>query len=53
MNISVWKGSELGAVRGPLQSNKKEIQVSKMQHEVVSYPMFRGISHQTAFLNTS
>ena len=53
-NTSAWKGRELDAVRVRYkQSNNKEIQVSKMQHKVVSYAMLRGISHQTAFLNTS
>jgi len=32
------------------QRNKNKIQVSRMQHKGLCYPMFQGVSHQTAFL---
>jgi hypothetical protein len=33
--------------------NKNKIQVSRMQHQSLCYPMFQGVSHQTAFLRTN
>jgi hypothetical protein len=35
------------------KTNNSQIQVSSMQIRVVCLPMFRGISHQTAFLRTN
>jgi len=35
------------------QRHKNKIQVSRMQHRVVCYPMFQSTSYQTAFLRTN
>jgi len=35
----------------PKTKKQEQIQVSRMQHGIVCYPMFQGISHKTVFLS--